>query len=139
MWLLIDSSVFVAFFKKDDIFHKVSVKFIERLSQKSDVVIVVPIIVFLETANILNKKPSKFNSRLILDIFNRYETVNLTFGDANLIIGVFQIINLKTSDAIVVSVAKLTDTTLITWDQKLQKEARKIVETFTPQEFLKKF
>lgn len=138
MKFLLDSSVFIAFFKEEDLFHKETFKLIEILSEEDDVVIVVPVIIFLETVNILNKITSGFKSRQIFEIFKRYETIDLTLESSKSIIRFFKDLNLKTSDATIVATSKITFSTLITWDKKLQKEARKIVETLTPKEFLEK-
>lgn len=43
---------------------------------------------------------------------------------------------MKASDAIIFATAKLKNATLVTWDEKLIKEAKKIVRIHTPKTFL---
>lgn len=138
MRLLFDSSVFISFLNEKDIFHKETVKFIEILSEENDIVIVVPVTVFLETVNILYKMNIDYKDQQFFEIFKRYQTVDLTFESSYSIISFFKKLNLKTNDAIIATISKITASTLITWDQKLKKEASNLVEVYTPEEVLKK-
>lgn len=137
MKLLIDSAVFIAHFNDKDIFHKNTVKLLESLLKIEELVIVVPVLVFLEVVNVLNKTIGKFDELKLFDIFKYYEVSDLDFEFAKMLIPFFKQLNLKTSDAIIVATAKLTDATLITWDEKLKKEAGKFIKTLTPTEFLR--
>ena len=137
MKLLIDSSVFVAFFNDTDIFHKQSLGFFEKLLKRKSVDIVLPILVFLEIINVLHKKTSKFDEKRLLQAFNDYEKIDLGFDSAKEIIAIFKKVKLKTSDAIILASAVLYDTTLITWDERFKKEAEKFVVVQNPTTFLK--
>lgn len=138
MKLLIDSSVYIAFFKNSDVFHKESVTFIEKLSEDKSVSIVLPILVFLEIANVLYKKLNSFDEKKLLNSFNKYEKLDLNFESAADFMLLFKKANLRTSDAIIASCAKLANATLITWDEKLVKEARKLASVQTPTIFFNK-
>ena len=48
----------------------------------------------------------------------------------------FKKTTLKTSDALLVAVAALHETTLISWDKQLLKEAMHVVPAMTPTEYL---
>lgn len=138
MKVLIDSSVYIAFFKDTDVFHKESVTFIEKLSEDKDVLIVLPILVFLEITNVLYKSRGSVGEEKLLNSFNKYEKIDLNFKSAADFLLLFKKINLKTSDAIIASIAKMENATLVTWDEKLVKEAKKIVNAQTPKTFLSK-
>lgn len=136
MKLLIDSSVFIAFFNDADVFHKETVVFFEKFLEDKNAIIVLPILVFLEMVNVLQKKIGAFNEEKLLEAFNRYEKTDLSFGSSREYLLLFKHFNLKTSDAIITACAKLTNATLVTWDEKLIKEAKKLVNAQTPRRFL---
>lgn len=138
MKLLIDSSVYIAFFKDSDFFHKESVALIEKLSEDKKVSIVLPILVFLEILNVLYKKLGAFDEKKLLNSFNKYEKVDLDFESAVDFMLLFKKVNLRTSDAIIAACAKMEDATLVTWDEELVKEAKKLVSTQTPKTLLNK-
>ena len=132
MKLLIDSSVYIAFLKNSDVFHKESVTFIEKLSEDKNVSIVLPILVFLEIVNVLYKKLSSFDEKKLLSSYSKYEKVDLNFESTTNFMLLFKKVHLKTSDAIITACAKMKDAILVTWDERLIKEAKKIVNTQTP-------
>lgn len=136
MKILIDSSVFVAFFNRNDIFHNDTVNFINALIEQKEVTIVLPVLVFLEVTNVLAKKATKFNSEALFYIFDTYEKHDLTLETAKSLIPIFKQVRLKTSDAILFATAKLADAIVITWDEKFQKQAKIFVEVQTPKTFL---
>ena len=138
MKLLIDSSVYIAFFRDNDVFHKESVAFIEKLSEDKNVSIVLPILVPLEIANVLYKKLSVFDEKKLLNSFNKYEKVGLDFESAADFMLLFKKINLRTSDAIIAACAKMENAAFVTWDEKLLKEAKKLTKVQTPKTFLNK-
>lgn len=138
MRLLLDSSIFISFFNDEDILHNETTKLIKTLLEEKELVIIIPVLIFLEVANTITKKTGKFNERQLFKIFGFYETIDLDLEFASSLIPMFKELNLKTSDAIIAATAKLTASWLITWDQKLQKAAQKIVTTQTPIEFLHK-
>ena len=135
MRILVDSSVFISFFNETDVFYKETIKLINKLAKDRTVELILPILVFLEVVYVLQKQLKKFDEEKIMRIFIASRSVELTYNLAKEILPIMRNINLKTSDAIIVATAKLTDAILITWDQKLKKEAAKLVKTKTPQEF----
>lgn len=138
MKLLIDSSVFIAFFNDADVFHKESVVFFEKLLGDKNAIVVLPILVFLEVANVLQKKIGAFNEEKLLEAFNKYEKIDLRFESSREYLLLFNHFNLKTSDAIIAACAKLSQATLITWDEKFKKQAEKFVDLQTLTKFLSK-
>lgn len=138
MKLLIDSSVFIAFFNDADVFHKESVIFFEKLLEDKNTIIVLPVLVFLEIANVLRKKIAAFNEGKLLEAFNKYEKIDLLFDYSREYLLLFNHFNLKTSDAIIASLAKMENATLVTWDEKLVKETKKLTNVKTPTTFLNK-
>lgn len=137
MKLLIDSSVFISFFNDADVFHKDSVVFFEKLLEDKNVINVLPILVLLEMVNVLQQKIGVFNEKKLLEAFNKYEKVDLSFESCRGYLLLFNRLHLKTSDAIITACAKLTNAILITWDEKLVKEAKKLANAQTPATFLK--
>ncbi len=135
MKVLIDSSVYIAFFKDDDIFHKESVVFIEKLSENKNISIILPILVFLEVSNVLYRRVYSFDEKKLLSSYSKYEKVDLNFESAANFMLLFKKVHLKTSDAIITACAKMEDAILVTWDEKLIKEAKKIVNAQTPKTF----
>ena len=138
MKLLIDSSVFIAFFSDTDVFHKSSLTFFQKLSKDENIIIVLPVLVFLEVVNVLCKKMVKFEEERLLRAFNDYEKVDLLFDSAVAFFSLFKQVNLKTSDAIILACAKIAGATLVTWDEKFRKQAKKFVPAQTPKGFLLK-
>lgn len=138
MKLLIDSSVFIAFFNDADVFHKESVVFFEELLEDKNAINVLPILVFLEMANVLQQKIDAFNEEKLLEAFNKYEKVDLSFDSSRKYLLLFNKFHLKTSDAIITACAKMENATLVTWDEKLVKEAKKFANAQTPKTFLNK-
>lgn len=138
MKILLDSSVFISFLNDADVLHDNTTALFRTLLQDKELVVITPVLVFLEVAHILHKQLNDFDEASVLTIFERYEKIDLDFPLALKIIPFLKKINLKTSDSILITVAKLTKATLITWDKKLEKEAKKFVDTQTPKTFLGK-
>ena len=138
MKILLDSSVFISFLNDADILHNKTTALFRTLLQDKEVIVITPVLVFLEVAHILHKQINDFDEASVLTIFEKYEKIDLTFSLALEIIPFLKKINLKTSDAIFIAVAKLTKATLITWDKKLEKEAKKFIDVQTPKTFLSK-
>ncbi len=134
---MVDSSVFVSFFNDKDIFNKKTTKLFEHFSQEKSVELILPIIVFLEITHVLQKILINFDGQQIFKIFSSSKMLDLTYSQANDLLPIMASLSLKTNDAAITAIAKVTSSTLITWDNKLQKEAIKLVKTYTPQEFMK--
>lgn len=136
MRILVDSSVFIAFFNQSDIFHDTTVELFEKLSEDKDKINVVPVIVLFEVMNVLHKRAGEFDERKVFQLLTSYETIDLTFDMAQSFLSFFKEVDLRTSDAIVAAVAKLTGSTLITWDERLIKAAKNLISVQTPEVFL---
>ena len=130
--LLLDSSVYISSLSKKDIFHRETKEFTSLLKDE-EIEIISPILVVLEVANILQKSAIR-----ILSLFEESLVVDLNWNFGKQIIPFFKKVNLKTSDAIIVAVAKIYKAQLISWDKKLIRESKKLVQAYTPQEYLKK-
>ena len=133
---MIDSSVLVSFFNDLDHFHSESVDFVNKILKLEKLIIIMPVTVFLEVTHVLYKQIESFDESIIFYLFEKYERLDLDFALANEVLPFLKRVNLKTSDATILAIAKLTNSTLITWDGKLQKQARKLVESRTPSELL---
>lgn len=101
-----------------------------------DIDFVVPIIVFLETGNVLQKTSSGFKNEDLIRFFEDHNIVNLDLQLAKELLVVFKNFNLKTSDAIILGTAILNNAALITWDERFKKEAKKFADAQTPKTFL---
>ncbi len=137
MKLVLDSSVFISYLNEDDVFYKITIQFVESLLQKNTVIII-PVIVFLEVSNVLLRKDRNFAQEDIVDIFQQHKVVNIDLDFAKKLLPLFKKINLKTSDAIILGTAIINNATLVTWDEKLIKEAGKIANVQTPTTLLSK-
>lgn len=135
MRLLIDSSVFIAFFNDTDTFHEESIIFFQKLLESKSVVIMLPILVFLEVVNVLYKKMGRFNEERLLQAFSKYEKIDLCFDSSKELLSLFKQVHMKASDAIIFATAKLADAIVITWDEKFQKQAKKFVNIQSPKTF----
>lgn len=82
MRILVDSSVFIAFFNQSDIFHDTTVELFENLSEDKDKTNVVPIIVLFEVINVLHKRAKEFDERKVFQLLTSYEMIDLTFDMA---------------------------------------------------------
>lgn len=111
--------------------------FINKITS-ADINFIVPIIVFLEVGNVLQKILPKFRNEDLIRFFEDHAIVNLDLQQAYELLGIFKNFNLKTSDAVILGSAILNNAILITWDEKLVKEAKKLVNVQTPTAFLKK-
>lgn len=136
MNLVLDSSVFISYLNKDDVLHKATNQLMQYLLNKQKFIIIIPAIVFLEVANVLARKKRDFIEDYMLSVFQKYQVVDIDLHFARSLLPLFKQINLKTSDAIILGTAILNKATLITWDEKFQKQAKKFVDKQTPKTFL---
>lgn len=136
MTIVLDSSVLVSFLNEDDIFYVATSKFIKQLLRNKEIIIIIPIIILLEVANVLGRKKRDFKESYILSIFQRYEILDINLNFARNLMPLFRQIYLKTSDAIILGTAIMNNAILITWDQKLIKEAKRLINAQTPKTFL---
>jgi len=136
MNLTIDSSVFISSLLETDALHKDSRKFFTLLTSQS-VTIVEPVTVLFEVANILTKAGKKDGSPL-LDSFSRFHILSLDDSITKEMVFVFSKVRLTTADAIIVWSTYVSESTLVTWDRVLLREAQKLVPALTPREYLKK-
>ena len=128
--LLLDSSVYISSLNTEDSFHKLTKEFAMQLRNR-EMEIIVPVLIVLEVANVL-RQPAE-------DVFCIFEDsliVNLDLSLTKSIIPLFKEIKLKTSDAVIAATAKIYEAGIISWDKKLVKESRKLVDAYTPKEYL---
>ena len=79
-----------------------------------------------------------FENKDLLRFFEDHTIVNLDIELAKQLLIIVRDFDLKTSDAIITACAKLINATLVTWDEKLVKEAKKLANAQTPKTFLNK-
>ena len=133
---VLDSSVYISYLNPKDALHTETKKFIDKIISP-DTNFIVPIIVFLEVGNVLQKTSPKFRNEDLIRLFEDHLIVNLDLGLAKKLLPIFKKFNLKTSDAIIAACTKMVDATLITWDERFKKEAEKFVAVQDPTTFLK--
>lgn len=132
---ILDSSVYISYLNPKDALHIETKRFINKITSP-DVNFIIPIIVFLEVGNVLQKILPKFRNEDLVRFFEDHTIVNLDIQQAYELLAIFKNFNLKTSDAIILGTAILNKATLITWDEKFQKEAKKFAQAQTPKGFL---
>lgn len=132
---VLDSSVYISYLNPKDVLHVETKKFIDNLTS-SDVNFIVPIIVFLEVGNVLQKISPKFRDEDLIRFFEDHTVVNLDLELAKKLLPIFKEFNLKTSDVIIAACAKINEATLVTWDEKFRKQAEKFLPSQTPKTFL---
>ena len=132
---ILDSSVYISYLNPKDALHAKTKKFINSVTSP-DVNFAVPIIVFLEVGNVLQKILPKFTNKDLIKFFEEHTFINLDLELAEQLLVIFKNFDLKTSDGIIAACAKMENATLVTWDEKLIKEAKKFVPVQTPKEFL---
>jgi len=134
---ILDSSVYISYLNPLDTLHTKTKNFINSITSP-DIDFIVPIIVFLEVGNVLQKILPQFRNDDLLRFFEDHTIINLDIELAQQMLTIFKHFNLKTSDAIIVACSKMENATLVTWDEKLLKEAKKVADTQTPKTFLSK-
>ncbi len=125
--IILDSSIYISSLNSTDVLNKKTKEFLSSLEKESNIKIVVPVIIILEVANILQKSPQEISA-----IFIGGDVVELNFDIVKKLIPIFRLIKLKTSDAVIIGCAKIFQAELISWDKKLVKEAKKLVKAYTP-------
>jgi len=134
---ILDSSVYISYLNPQDVLHIETKIFIKAITSP-DIDFAVPVIVFLEVGNVLQKILPHFENKDLLRFFEDHAIINLDIELAKQLLIVFKHFNLKTSDAIIAACAKLIDATFVTWDEKLVKGAKSTVNVQTPKTFLTK-
>ena len=130
--LTLDSSVLVALFNQEDSHHQQTRHLIEFLKDQSPRVIV-PLTIILEVVHILQKKAKgKTSIPLLLEYFGQFQIVNLDTDFISLFIQHHTLFSLKTADTIVAITAFAFQTTLVSWDDQLIKQAKSHIRAVTP-------
>lgn len=132
--LTIDSSVFISALLPKDRFYDESRNFFEQI-KRQEVVIIEPITVVLEICNILVKNDVR-GVQAVLDRLLEFHILELDtriLQDAHF---VFQKCQLKTADAVVVWCASVSESTLISWDARLLREAKKLTIAQRPSDYI---
>lgn len=141
----IDSSVYLSAIEQNDDFFAESTNFFRTILQE-DYQITSPILILCEIIHTLkrNTKNAQILNqrlRLIKKSFTRSESTVIAMEknflkDFEKLSPFFA--KLKTSDAIVALTALIYNTTLISWDKKLNEVAKKYIPAYSPSEFLRK-
>jgi predicted nucleic acid-binding protein len=134
--LTIDSSVFLSSWQTNEVSHQHSLAFFNTLNN-TPVKIAVPDLAIFELSNVLTR--IGLNCRPYLDIFDDewIELVPLSEELHTLFVKLASKAALKTSDLIFCATAKLTHSTLISWDRRLLREASKVVNALTPLDYVR--
>ncbi|PIS39552.1 MAG: hypothetical protein COT33_01360 [Candidatus Nealsonbacteria bacterium CG08_land_8_20_14_0_20_38_20] len=130
----IDSSVFISAFNQQDVFHKQTKEFFDCLG-KMDFEIILPISVIAEVGNILIKNRKIKDTLIFLDYFYEFTVIEFNYEFLLSAFPVFRKFKLKTGDILAASTAYLYKAVLISWDKQLLKQSKKLVASFTPDEF----
>lgn len=128
---ILDSSVYISYLNPQDELQEETKKFINFITSP-DINFVVPIIVFLEVGNVLQKILPQFRNEDLIRFFEDHTIINLDLELAKQLLVIFKDFNLKTSDSIIAACAKMGNATLITWDEKFRKQAKKFVDIQNP-------
>lgn len=132
--LTIDTSVYVSLLEEADALHEPSLAFFNTINQ-AEISIVVPATVPLEVVNAV----IRYGRTEIQEVVRQFLIVDIMPIDRAMIEKVPQVfhqVRLKTADALVVFTASAYETTLISWDKQLLKEAAHIVPAMTPSQYL---
>jgi predicted nucleic acid-binding protein len=132
---ILDSSVYISYLNPKDVLHIETKRFINKITSP-DINFIVPIIVFLEVGNVLQKILPKFRNEDLIRFFEDHTIVSLDLQQAYELLAIFKNFNLKTSDAIILGTAILNNARLITWDEKFKKGAKKLLDVQTPKTFI---
>src|SRR3989338_488608 len=123
--LTIDSSVFLSSLLDRDAYHAHSLSFFSHIRTQGAIT-TLPMIVILEVANILTKYGK--DPAPAINSLMRFATLAHDQASIEESITVFKRLQLKTSDALVVWCAYVSESTLISWDKQLVRQAQKLVE-----------
>ncbi|MFH1564564.1 MAG: PIN domain-containing protein [bacterium] len=139
MLILIDSSVYLSSLIKEEKYHLNSVNFFTALEKKGNFKIVVPQIVLYEVLNKIAQLSSGVNLLSIYQSFMESKEMNLFYFDSKFNQFYLDSLNkfiLKTSDLLIAITALYHQCPLISWDQKLLKQADKKFDVYTPKQYL---
>ena len=114
--------------------HEASRGFLRSL-QTIQSSIIVPTTIVLETANVLIRNRYTHVAS-VLEYLMTLEIVPFDLAFCQSAFPLLDRVRLKTYDAVVVVTAYIFQTTLISWDKQLLKEATHIVPAMTPSEYL---
>ena len=121
---ILDSSVWIAYFNKADLFYAEAKNIFANISKK-EAIIIMPEIIFAETVNILKKHLGKNKTLEVIAKIKKIKFIKLAHGLSKFWFEFFPIyseINLKSSDAIILAYAKFLHVDYcFTFDKKLQK------------------
>lgn len=135
--LLIDASVFVSAVLESDVHHRASREFFKTLRRAEErPLFIVPATVVLEMANVLTKFGKHRQAASMAERFPILQTVAIDDTFITQAIPVLQKVRLKTADATVAISAFLHNATLVSWDRQLLREARRIVSTALPDQYI---
>ena len=133
--LTIDSSVFIAALNPLDTFTEHSRQLFAKAAA-SEWEIILPTIVVCEVANVLIRQDREMRVFDIISYLEPFAWIDLDMDEVLSSVKIFSRFQLKTSDAIVATIALRYRSTLLTWDEQLLKESAKHMPAYTPSDFL---
>jgi len=136
---VVDASVWVSRFVREDSHHKSSRSWLEKVLFRSERVIA-PGILLPEVAGALARRTNRPDlARQVVAALERLPTLRLVPVDkelAELAAGLAAELRLRGADALYVAVAYRLGIPLITWDHEQKKRSEKVIVTLTPEEAL---
>lgn len=137
---VIDANVFVSALTRNEVYHFSSKAFLDFI-YNNGINIAVPMLVVFETFHSLRKNGSIKTNKDYLRFKRIFNNSNCKYVEND--IKLFKFFKefrffekLKTSDAIIATIAFVTKSLLITWDKQLLEKSH---NAYTPEDFLKKF
>ncbi len=143
--LVIDASVFVSTFSVGERFHEESRAFLEKVV-KDSTLIVVPVLTIFEILQTFYRNTNDL--KLVNHVYRQLIDLNISkFLQISSLEADFlthfsvnhQKFPLKTSDAVLALTAQRESCPLVSWDKQMLKVASKMIEAYTPSEWLNNF
>ncbi len=136
MKIAIDSSVYLSSLFKEDVNHKDSFRFFQKIEKQVNITVVLPLTIALEVENVYYRQTARE--------FDFSETESLRVDWIYINNDFYHYIwkerpkaSLKTSEMIILSLATAQKATFVSWDKQLLKEAKRHVKAMTPSGYLK--
>ncbi|MDP3975592.1 MAG: PIN domain-containing protein [bacterium] len=139
MKILVDSSVYVSAFLNDEKRSSISWDFCMILKNDPSLEIVGFRLVILEVLNVLLRRNDSVTARYVSRFYARAvsgEVEDIGLAPQRLVFEASKKVKLKTSDLLVLLKAYEKGAMLISWDEQLVREGKKLMPCLTPREFL---
>lgn len=142
--IVIDASVFISSFSKEEQFYKDSVALIKKIVTEQ-IQVFVPMLTIFEILQSLYRKTQDlkkvdraYQQLIDLNVSQSLTIINLEADFLAYFVTHHHKFPLKTSDAVIALTASREHCPLVSWDKQLLKAASKQIETYTPKEYLKR-